>query len=162
MLDLDPGDPATITECCQIALELRHRVSEDGIELIPKTSGSKGMQLYGGIAAKRWSADRVNTYARVLAEELEQSRPDLAVSRMAKALRPGKVLIDWSQNNTAKTTVSPYSLRALEHPTVSTPLSWDEVEAGADGEGERLLAFSPGDVLARVETLGDLFGSLGS
>jgi bifunctional non-homologous end joining protein LigD len=162
VLDLDPGDPATISECCQIALELRHRVGEDGIELIPKTSGSKGMQLYGGITPKRWSADRVNGYARVLAEELEQTRPDLAVSRMAKVLRPGKVLIDWSQNNPAKTTVSPYSLRALEHPTVSTPLSWDEVEAGADGDGERLLAFSPRDVLARVETLGDLFGSLGS
>ncbi len=161
VFDLDPGHPATITECCQIALRLRDRVSKDGIELIPKTSGSKGLQLYAGIAAKRWTADRTNTYAHALAEELELSHPDLAVSRMAKALRPGKVLIDWSQNNTAKTTVSPYSLRALDRPTISTPLAWDEVEAGADG-GEWLLTFSPGDVLARVETRGDLFGSLAS
>ncbi|HLN43497.1 MAG TPA: non-homologous end-joining DNA ligase [Acidimicrobiales bacterium] len=168
VLDLDPGHPATITECCQIALSLRDRVSKDGIELIPKTSGSKGVQLYARIAARRWSADRVNDYARELAEELERTLPDLAVSRMAKALRPGKVLIDWSQNNMAKTTVSPYSLRALERPTVSTPLSWDEVgrgadgDGGADGPGAGLLAFGPRDVLARVETLGDLFESLGS
>ncbi len=161
VLDLDPGPPATITECCQIALRLRDRVSRDGLELIPKTSGSKGMQLYAGVASKRWSADRTNRYAHALAEELEQSHPDLAVSRMAKALRPGKVLIDWSQNNPAKTTVSPYSLRALERPTVSTPLSWEEVESGVDG-GAWLLAFSPRDVLARVETQGDLFGLLGS
>ena len=162
VLDLDPGHPATITECCQVAIELRHRVGKDRIELIAKTSGSKGMQLYAGIAARRWPAERVNDYARALAEELEQSHPDLVVSRMAKALRPGKVLIDWSQNNTAKTTVSPYSLRALEHPAVSTPLSWDEVETGAGRGAERLLTFGPNDVLARVEAMGDLFASLGS
>jgi len=162
VLDLDPGHPATITQCCQVAVELRDRVGRDRIELIPKTSGSKGMQLYAGIAARRWPAERVNDYARALAEELEQSHPVLVVSRMAKALRPGKVLIDWSQNNTAKTTVSPYSLRALERPAISTPLSWEEVETGAGGGAERLLAFGPTDVLARVESMGDLFASLGS
>ncbi len=112
--------------------------------------------------AKRWPEDRTSDYAHGLAEELEQSVPDLAVSRMAKSLRAGKVLIDWSQNSPAKTTVSPYSLRALDHPSVSTPLTWDEVEEGAARGGDRFLGFSPHDVLARVEAMGDLFASLAS
>ncbi len=162
VFDLDPGAPATISECCRVALLLRDRAGQDDIDLIPKTSGSKGMQLYARIAAKRWPEDRTNTYAHTLAEELEQSVPDLAVSRMAKTLRGGKVLIDWSQNNMAKTTVSPYSLRALDRPSVSTPLTWDEVEEGAEHGGEKLLGFSPENVLGRVEAMGDLFESLGS
>jgi len=162
VFDLDPGQPATISQCCQVALLLRDRASKDKIELIPKTSGSKGLQLYAGIAAKRWPAERPSSYAHALAEELEQSDPDLAVSRMAKSERLGRVFIDWSQNNTAKTTASPYSLRALERPSVSTPLAWEEVEAGADGGGDDLVGFSPRDVLDRVETMGDLFKSLGS
>ena len=160
VFDLDPGLPATISECCRVALLLRDRAAKDKIALIPKTSGSKGMQLYAGVAGKRWPEDRTNEYAHGLAEELEESVPDLAVSRMAKTLRTGKVFIDWSQNNPAKTTVSPYSLRALDHPSISTPLTWDEVEEGAARGGESLLGFSPHDVLGRVETMGDLFASL--
>jgi bifunctional non-homologous end joining protein LigD len=161
VFDLDPGLPATISQCCQVALLLRDRAGDDGIELLAKTSGSKGMQLYGAVAAKRWPADRTNDYAHVLAKELEESAPDLAVSRMAKSLRVGKVFIDWSQNSMAKTTVSPYSLRALEHPSVSTPLTWDEVDEGAARGAQRLLDLGPRDVLDRVDTMGDLFASIG-
>ena len=161
VFDLDPGQPATISQCCEVALLLRDRASKDKIELMPKTSGSKGLQLYATVVAKRWPAERTNEYAHALAEELEQSDPGLAVSRMAKSERSGKVFIDWSQNNTAKTTVSPYSLRALERPSVSTPLTWDEVRSGADNGGEALLDLSPEDVLDRVATTGDLFRSLG-
>jgi bifunctional non-homologous end joining protein LigD len=160
VFDLDPGQPATITQCCQVALRLRDRASKDKIELVPKTSGSKGLQLYGSVGAKRWPAERTSEYAHALAEELEQSDPGLAVSRMAKSERSGKVFIDWSQNSMAKTTVSPYSLRALERPTVSTPLTWDEVQSGADNGGDALLGLSPEDVLDRVATMGDLFRSM--
>ena len=161
VFDLDPGQPATITQCCEVALRLRDRARKDKIELIPKTSGSKGLQLYGTVVAKRWPEERTNEYAHALAEELEQSDPGLAVSRMAKSERTGKVFIDWSQNNPAKTTVSPYSLRALERPSVSTPLTWDEVQSGADDGADALLGLRPGDVLERVESMGDLFESLG-
>jgi bifunctional non-homologous end joining protein LigD len=161
VFDLDPGLPATITQCCEVALRLRDRASKDKIELMPKTSGSKGLQLYGTVGAKRWPAERTSEYAHALAEELEQSDPGLAVSRMAKSERSGKVFIDWSQNNAAKTTVSPYSLRALDRPTVSTPLAWDEVQSGADDGADELLGLSPQDVLERVATTGDLFRSLG-
>jgi bifunctional non-homologous end joining protein LigD len=160
VFDLDPGPPAALSECCRIALRLRARALDDGVELLAKTSGSKGLQLYGSVAAKRWAADRTNTYAHGLARELEKDDEDLVVSRMAKPLREGKVLIDWSQNNTAKTTVSPYSLRAIEGPTVSTPVTWDEVEEAAVGGGPPLLGFTPQAVLDRVESLGDLFASL--
>ncbi len=122
---------------------LRDRAARDGIELIAKTSGSKGMQLYGSIGAKRWPWDQTSTYAHALAEELEESRPDLAVSKMAKALRVGRVFIDWSQNSGAKTTVTPYSLRALDHPSVSTPLTWDEVEEGASARWREVPRASP-------------------
>jgi bifunctional non-homologous end joining protein LigD len=161
VFDLDPGAPATMSECCRVALRLRERAGSDGIELRAKTSGSKGLQLYGAVAAKRWPAERTGTYAHTLARALEQDDPGLVVSRMAKTLRTGKVLIDWSQNNTAKTTVSPYSLRALDHPSVSTPVSWDEVEGAAGGGGDRLLGFSPRDVLDRVDQMGDLFEPIG-
>jgi bifunctional non-homologous end joining protein LigD len=160
VFDLDPGPPATISECCRVALRLRSRAQRDEIELLAKTSGSKGLQLYGSVTAQGWPADRTNTYAHGLAQELESEDPALVVSRMAKPLREGRVLIDWSQNNAAKTTVSPYSLRALEGPPVSTPVTWDEVEEAAGG-GASLLGFTPTDVLARVETMGDLFGPLG-
>jgi bifunctional non-homologous end joining protein LigD len=162
VFDLDPGLPATITQCCEVALALRDRAAADGIELLAKTSGSKGMQLYATVSTKRWPEDRTNAYAHGLAQELEQSTPDLAVSRMAKALRTGRVFIDWSQNSMAKTTVSPYSLRALAHPSVSTPLTWDEVEEGAAHGAERFLDLTPRDVLGRVDAMGDLYGSLES
>jgi bifunctional non-homologous end joining protein LigD len=160
VFDLDPGPPAAFSECCRVAVRLRQRALEDGIELLAKTSGSKGLQLYGTVAAKRWAADRTNSYAHALARELEKDDEALVVSRMAKPLRTGKVLIDWSQNNTAKTTVSPYSLRAIDGPTVSTPVTWDEVEEAAAGDGPPLLGFTPEAVLGRVQSMGDLFASL--
>jgi len=160
VFDLDPGPPAGLAECCRVALQLRARAEEEKITLVPKTSGSKGLQIYGPVAAKRWEADSTNTYAHTLAQELEKTDGEHVVSRMAKDLRPGKVLIDWSQNNTAKTTVSPYSLRALDGPTVSTPLTWDEVGEVAAGGTRSPLGFTPEDVLGRVDIMGDLFGSL--
>ncbi len=160
VFDLDPGPPATVTECCRVALRLHARAADDGVTLMAKTSGSKGLQLYAAVAAQGWPPDRTNSYAHALARELEKDDPDLVVSRMAKPLRQGRVFIDWSQNNGAKTTVSPYSLRALDGPPVSTPVSWDEVTQAAEGKGPPLLGFTPADVLDRVETMGDLFGSL--
>jgi len=162
VFDLDPGPAAGLSECCRVALRLRDRSAADGIALLPKTSGSKGLQLYARVTAKHWPAEQTSTYAHTLAEALEQEDPGLVVSRMAKALRTGRVLIDWSQNNTAKTTVSPYSLRAIDGPTVSTPLTWDEVESAAADSGDHLLRFTPQDVLDRVESLGDLLAPLGA
>ncbi len=156
VFDLDPGPPATVVECCEVALLLREAMAEDGHEPLPKTSGSKGMQLYAraeGFA----SAEETSAYAKGLAQRLEKSHPDLVVHRMAKDLRPGKVLVDWSQNNAAKTTVSVYSLRARDRPTVSTPITWDEVEGCRRPQD---LVFTSDDVLARVEELGDLFAPL--
>jgi bifunctional non-homologous end joining protein LigD len=160
VFDLDPGAPATISECCRVALRLRARAEADGIALLPKTSGSKGLQLYAGVAARRWPVEGTNEYAHSLARELEKDDPDLVVSRMAKPLRQGRVLIDWSQNNPAKTTVTPYSLRAIDGPPVSTPLAWDEVEEAAESGGGPLLGFTPQAVLGRVDRMGDLFGAL--
>jgi bifunctional non-homologous end joining protein LigD len=135
-------------------------VAEDGIIVVAKTSGSKGLQLYAGIGDQKWPAETTNDYAHTVAQELEKQVPALIVSRMAKEVRASRVLIDWSQNNTAKTTVSPYSLRAIDGPTVSTPVTWGEVEAKADGGGEDLLGFTPQDVLDRVDAMGDLFAPL--
>ena len=160
VFDLDPGAPASITECCQVALTVRRRVADDGLEVVAKTSGSKGLQLYANVDAHGWPAPRTNTYAHALAQELEKAHPDLVVSRMAKPLRAGRVFIDWSQNNPAKTTVSPYSLRALDGPPVSVPLRWEEVEAAASDGGDTLLAFGPADVLERKAAVGDLFAAL--
>ena len=149
VLDLDPGAPATVVECCRVALLLRERLP---FELFPKTSGNKGLQLYA-----RAPVEDTNAFARQVAEELEKAEPDLVVSQMTKSLRPGKVLVDWSQNNRAKTTVSVYSLRARDTPTVSTPVTWDEVEACRRPSD---LVFTSEDVLFRVEELGDLFAPL--
>ncbi|HST67726.1 MAG TPA: non-homologous end-joining DNA ligase [Mycobacteriales bacterium] len=154
VLDLDPGAPAAIAECCQVALLLRDALAAQGLKAVAKTSGSKGMQLYAAI--KETPSDTVNAYAHELAKQLEEEHPKLVVSRMTKSLRKGKVLVDWSQNNAAKTTVSVYSLRARPTATVSTPVTWDEVEAGADGQP---LSFTQADVLARVAD-GDLFRPL--
>jgi bifunctional non-homologous end joining protein LigD len=129
VVDLDPGPPAGIRECYRVALRLRERLAADGLDAYPKTSGKKGMQLACPISGKQ-PADEVSGYAKRIAEELEKAEPKLILSKMAKNLRRGKVFIDWSQNNAAKTTVTPYSLRAQPTPTVSTPLTWDEVEAG--------------------------------
>lgn len=155
VFDLDPGDPATVVECCRVALRLRDLLADDGFAAYPKTSGSKGLQLYSPIRTN--DADRPREYARALAQRLEQEMPELVVSRMTKSLRDGKVLIDWSQNNTQKTTVAPYSLRARPRPTVSTPIDWDEV---ANCSHARDLVFTADDVRGRVESHGDLFEPL--
>jgi bifunctional non-homologous end joining protein LigD len=158
VVDLDPGAPAGLRECLQVALLMRDRLAEDGIDSYPKTSGKKGAQLACPVAATQ-PADVISGYARRIAQELEKASPKSITSKMAKNLRPGKVFIDWSQNNAAKTTVSPYSLRAQPQPTVSTPLTWEEVEAAATGEW-RVRPFTSAEVLARVDEYGDLFAGL--
>jgi bifunctional non-homologous end joining protein LigD len=132
---------------------MRDRLARDGVDSYPKTSGKKGMQLCCPIAGTQ-TADIVSGYAKRIAEELERANPKLVTSKMAKKLRPGKVFIDWSQNNAAKTTVTPYSLRAQPTPTASTPLTWDEVEDGA------VRQFSAQEVLERIEEYGDLLAPL--
>jgi bifunctional non-homologous end joining protein LigD len=154
VLDLDPGAPAAIRECCRVALLLRDALAADGLECVAKTSGSKGLQVYAAIAPT--PSDKVNAFAHELAKRVESEQPDLVVSRMTKSLRPGKVLVDWSQNNAAKTTVSVYSLRARPTATVSTPVTWDEVAAAAEGAP---LAFTQAEVLGRIAD-GDLFEPL--
>lgn len=155
VFDLDPGAPATVVECCAVALRLREVLLDAGLDPVVKSSGNKGMQVY---AAIRTTAEhRPSEYAKALAEEFERETPALVVSRMAKNLRPGKVFIDWSQNNPQKTTVAPYSLRARDQPTVSTPLTWDEVVACARPTD---VVFTADAVLDRVAEHGDLFAAL--
>ena len=155
VFDLDPGPPATIVECAQVALLLRDLLENEGLTALPKTSGSKGMQLYAAIRPA--DGDRTSAYAKSLADQLARRHPDLIVSQMAKRLRPGKVFIDWSQNNAAKTTVAPYSLRARPLPTVSTPVTWDEIDACDSPEDLRFLT---SDVVDRIAGHGDLFEPL--
>ena len=155
VLDLDPGEPATAVECAQVALLLRERLDADGLAPLAKSSGSKGLQVYAAIEPA--TDRRTSDYARTLARELEQEHPDLVVSVMRKDRRPGKVFVDWSQNNAAKTTVAPYALRARPEPWVSTPLTWDEVAGCRRPEDVRFRADA---VLDRVERLGDLFAPL--
>ena len=152
VFDLDPGPPATVVECCETALLLREVLQADGQHVYVKTSGSKGLQLYA-----RAPDGETAAYAKALAQQLEYGHPGLIVSRMTKSLRPGKVLVDWSQNNPAKTTISVYSLRAKDRPTVSTPVTWAEVEACRHAED---LVFTSDEVLARVAQNGDLFAGL--
>lgn len=155
VFDLDPGEPATIVECCRVAELLREELTADGLTPVAKTSGSKGMQLYCAITTT--SPDHPSAYAKSLAERLARAEPDLIVAKMAKNLRPHKVFIDWSQNNQYKTTVAPYSLRARDLPTVSTPITWSEVESCRDADD---LVFTADDVLDRAESVGDLFEPL--
>ena len=161
VLDLDPGAPANIIQCAQVALMLRDQLDADGLAPYAKSSGNKGMQLMVALDAKR-PAEDVHGYARELAERLERDHRSLIVSDMNKQLRRGKVLVDWSQNHPAKTTIAPYSLRGREHPNVSTPVTWDEVEQAARSKATtRLpLRFDSEDVLARVAEHGDLMAGL--
>jgi bifunctional non-homologous end joining protein LigD len=152
--DLDPGPPAGLAECCEVALMLRDALSRIGLECFPKTSGSKGIQVYVPLNVEHVDYDNgTKPLSQALARHLEAEHPKLVVSSQRKDLRKGKVLIDWSQNDEHKTTVSVYSLRARERPTVSTPLDWDELEAGRPDA----LVFEAADVLRRVEERGDLF-----
>ena len=150
--DLDPGAPAGLAECCEVAVLLRDTLSRLGLDCYPKTSGSKGMQLYVPLNSDV-GYDETKPFANGIARLLEKQHPELIVSSMSKQVRGGRVFIDWSQNDRHKTTVGVYSLRAREHPTVSTPLAWDEVEAG-DPDA---LVFESADVLERLERQGDLF-----
>jgi bifunctional non-homologous end joining protein LigD len=152
--DLDPGPGTGLAECCEVALLLREALSALGLESVPKTSGSKGIQVYVPLNGTDVDYDHgTKLISNALARHLESAHPKLIVSSQKKELRKNKVLIDWSQNDEHKTTVGVYSLRARERPTVSTPLAWDEIEAG-DPDA---LVFEADDVLARVKERGDLF-----
>jgi bifunctional non-homologous end joining protein LigD len=157
VFDLDPGAPATIVECCQVALELRDLFAELGLSAYPKTSGSKGMQIYVPLNDPEVDYEQTKTFAHAVATLLEQRHPGLVVSAMAKDQRDGKVLIDWSQNDEHKTTVGVYSLRAMGMPTVSTPLAWDEVSACLQQRRPELLWFRADEVVSRIVQSGDLF-----
>jgi bifunctional non-homologous end joining protein LigD len=157
--DLDPGEPATIIECCEVALLLQGMFEGLGLRSFPKTSGSKGMQVYVPLNTAV-AYDDTKSFAKAVAELLEREEPGLVVSRQTKRLRKGKVLVDWSQNDEHKTTVSVYSLRARERPTVSTPLTWDEVRAARDSGDPADLVFEAPALLDRVAERGDLFAEV--
>ena len=154
--DLDPGPPATIVECADVAVRLRAALQAVGLECFPKTSGSKGMQVYAPLNTPT-SYDDVKPFAFAVAQALERAEPELVVSDMNKTRRTGKVFVDWSQNDQHKTTVGVYSLRARPQPTVSTPITWDEVEAVRESRDPDDLVFTSDEVLARVAEHGDLF-----
>ncbi|MBJ7906533.1 non-homologous end-joining DNA ligase [Streptomyces sp. DSM 110735] len=155
VFDLDPGAPATVVHCCEVALWLRERLAADGIGAYAKTAGSKGLHLLAAVRGA--SPEATSEYAKALAVEAEEALPGLVTHRMTKSLRPGKVFVDWSQNAARKTTATPYTLRARHAPLVSAPLTWDEVEAcrvPAD------LEFLADDIAPRVEEHGDLMAGL--
>jgi bifunctional non-homologous end joining protein LigD len=154
--DLDPGEPAGILECCHVATRVRELFGGLGLECFPKTSGSKGIQVYVPLNGEV-DYEQTKPFAHAVAQTLERAEPDLVVSRMAKRLRKGKVLVDWSQNDRAKTTVAVYSLRARERPTASTPLAWEEIEDAAEREDADALSFEASEVVERVNDRGDLF-----
>jgi bifunctional non-homologous end joining protein LigD len=156
--DLDPGAPADMVDCCRLALRLRALFEQMGLESFPKTSGSKGLQLYIPLnTPSSYEGGGTKDFALAVAQLFEKQLPDQVTSQMKKELRPGKVFIDWSQNDEYKTTVSVYSLRAKERPTVSTPVTWDEVDDVASSGDPDLVVFEADDVVARVDELGDLF-----
>jgi bifunctional non-homologous end joining protein LigD len=154
--DLDPGEPATVIECAEVALRLRDAFDHFGLLAFPKTSGSKGMQVYVPLNTPTTYA-HTKPFAMGVAQVLERRMPELVVSEMRKDKRPGKVFIDWSQNDEHKTTVCVYSLRARERPTVSTPVTWDEVEAAVRSRDPGDLTFTSDAVLERVAEHGDCF-----
>jgi bifunctional non-homologous end joining protein LigD len=157
VFDLDPGPPANIIQCAQVGLWVRDIFNHFGLQSFPKTSGSKGMQIYIPLNTKI-SYEQTKSFAHAIARLLEHEHPDLVVSDMKKAVRTNKVFVDWSQNDAHKTTISVYSLRAREHPTVSTPITWEEVEQALKKKDANRLVFEAKDVLARVKKMGDLFG----
>ena len=150
VIDLDPGEPAGLAECAEVAVLVRERLAADGLEAHPVTSGSKGLQLYAPISAEQ-QADMVRDYAHEVAKELEQAHPKRVLSRMARNLRGGKVFLDWSQNDDAKTTITPYSLRGREKAWVATPRSWDEIE-----DPGSLTQVHVSELPGRLSDLGDL------
>src|SRR6202140_3870009 len=156
VFDLDPGPPANIVQCAQVGLWVRKIFDHIELQSFPKTSGSKGLQTYVPLNTKT-TYEQTKAFAHALARLLEQEHPELVVSDMKKAVRTNKVFVDWSQNDQHKTTISVYSLRAREHPTVSTPVTWEEVEQALKKKDAVRLVFEAKDVLARVEKMGDLF-----
>jgi len=153
VVDLDPGAPAGLAECAEVARAVRERLAADGLDAVPVTSGGKGLQLYAAISGRQ-DAAVVGAYARRLAERLERELPRLVVSRMTRTLRPGRVLLDWSQNNPAKTTVAPYSLRGAATPFAAAPRRWSELEAAG------LVQLDHAAVAARLASDGDLLAPL--
>jgi bifunctional non-homologous end joining protein LigD len=159
VFDLDPGPPASILECCEVALLLQGMFEQLGLRCLAKTSGSKGLQVYVPLNSDV-SYDQTKPFAKAVAETLERGQPELVVSRMTKQLRRGKVLVDWSQNDAAKTTVCVYSLRAVDHPRVSTPVTWDEVRAAREAGDPDALRFDAPTELVRAAEHGDLFAEV--
>ena len=157
VIDLDPGAPAGLRECARVALVVRERLDDLGLDLYPVTSGSKGMQLYATLPGDLTS-DQTRDLAQQLGQELTKKHPELVVWKMTKSLRPGKVFLDWSQNVAAKTTVCPYSLRGREAPTAACPRSWEEVEVGAEGGPFEQLRME--EVVERVGSHGNLAASI--
>ena len=160
VFDLDPGAPAGLLECCEVALVIRGLFENLGVHCFAKTSGSKGLQVYLPLNRPDVDYEQTKPFAKAVAETLEQGLPDLVVSRMTKQLREGRILVDWSQNDAAKTTVCVYSLRALEHPSAGTPVTWDEVQAARDAGNADSLRFDAPDVLERTAEHGDLFAEV--
>ena len=157
VIDLDPGTPAGLHECAQMALLVRERLERIGLGTAPVTSGSKGMQLYAALPGEQ-DSDTIRDIAREIAQDLTRVRPELVVWKMTKSLRPGRVLLDWSQNVAAKTTIVPYSLRGKEAPYVAAPRTWAEIERGAD-KRDALRQLDMDDVLARTAGGGDIFAA---
>ncbi|MFC7015115.1 non-homologous end-joining DNA ligase [Streptomyces viridiviolaceus] len=155
VFDLDPGPPATVVHCCEVALWLRERLAADGVEAFAKTSGAKGLHLLAAVRGS--SSERVSEYAKALAVEAERAMPRLVVHRMTRSLRPGKVFVDWSQNAARKTTAAPYTVRARTEPAVSAPVTWEEVARCRRAEQ---LVFRAGEVGPRVQDHGDLLAPL--
>lgn len=158
VLDLDPGAPADVVQCCEVALWLRERLAGDGLDAFAKTSGSKGLHLLVPLVLV--PSEEAGAYAKKLAREAEAELAGLVVHRMTRSLRPGKVFVDHSQNSAAKTTAAPYTLRARAEPTVSAPVTWEEVEACRDRGDARELVFLAEDIAPRLQRYGDLLGPL--
>ena len=155
VFDLDPGEGTSVVECCRVAERLHSLLTADGLTVVATTSGAKGMQLYSPISTEQ--PDAPSAYAKRLAQQLAAETPGEVTAVMAKARRAGRVFIDWSQNNRAKTTIAPYSLRGRAHPTVATPITWDEIRACRDSTH---LIFTADDVLTRIQRFGDLLADL--
>jgi len=156
VFDLDPGAPADIVQCCQVGIWLREILEALKLKSWAKTSGSKGLQIYVPLNSAA-TYEQTKEISHAMAEYLEREHPKLVVSKMAKALRPGKVFVDWSQNDQHKTTISVYSLRAKDAPTASTPVTWEEVAETVKQKSGKRLVFHCDQTIARVENMGDLF-----
>jgi bifunctional non-homologous end joining protein LigD len=156
VFDLDPGPPANIVQCCQVAMWLREIFEHFGLQSFPKTSGSKGMQIYVPLNTPT-TYDATKLFSHALAQLLEHDHPELVLSEMSKQARTGRIFVDWSQNDEHKTTIAVYSLRARERPTVSTPVKWEEVERALKKKDAGLLVFEAGETVKRFEKMGDLF-----